>query len=259
MKNSSIFMKLIVFTSLLVRFGHAMENNTEKQNVLNFCTQLKLINPRAEINSFIIWNDYPENKIIDLYNAYHIEIIPAEIGDLQSVEILSFNNNEAIKELPEEIGKLTQLKQLYLLGLQLTAFPEAIKKLTNLEVLDLTGNQISSVPNWIGSLTKLRELELQSNKIKFIHPKMENLTNLEVLALANNPYLGKKLSDNFFQYSKMVPIFRSFCEERKPAIIILMLLKANNLCTLSQDVLGVIIRFFWIDQFGRLELEAHEQ
>ena len=55
----------------------------------------------------------------------------------------------------EGIGKLTQLRELYLQQNGLTAIPAGIFKLVNLQTLDLGINHIRSVPKDIARLTRL--------------------------------------------------------------------------------------------------------
>ena len=63
----------------------------------------------------------------------------------------------------EGIGKLTQLRELYLQQNGLTAIPAGIFKLVNLQTLDLGINHIRSVPKDIARLTRLTKLCLNSN------------------------------------------------------------------------------------------------
>ena len=62
--------------------------------------------------------------------------VPAEIGQLTSLEELSLSDNQ-LTSVPAEIGQLTSLTELYLSGNQLTSVPAEIGQLTALEELDL--------------------------------------------------------------------------------------------------------------------------
>jgi Leucine-rich repeat (LRR) protein len=57
---------------------------------------------------------------------------------------------KGIVSLPEEIGNLTNLKELFLSGNQLTSVPKELSRLTNLTELDLGGNQLKNVPRELG-------------------------------------------------------------------------------------------------------------
>ena len=69
-------------------------------------------------------------------------IVPPEIGDLKSLELLSLNGL-GIKELPSEIGKLAALKYLYLQQNRLREIPREMLELRNLQYLNLEANKKS--------------------------------------------------------------------------------------------------------------------
>lgn len=92
-----------------------------------------------------------------------------------------------LKELPEEIGNLTNLTELDLSKNKLTSLPKEIGNLTNLTKLNLSTNrQLRNLPKEIGNLTNLTELHLDKTDIySLLH--IENLTNLTHLHLGFNP------------------------------------------------------------------------
>ena len=90
--------------------------------------------------------------------------VPAEIGQLTSLEVLDLGGNQ-LTSVPAEIGQLTLLRELHLSGNQLTSLPAEIGHLTSLEELYLQRNQLTSVPAEIGQLTSLRELWLAGNPL----------------------------------------------------------------------------------------------
>ncbi|MFK7908169.1 MAG: serine hydrolase [Chitinophagales bacterium] len=70
----------------------------------------------------------------------------------------------SLKELPKQIGELSTLKHLLVLGGgQLESVPKEIGQLTNLETLDLWRNKLTSLPNSIQKLTKLKILYIGEN------------------------------------------------------------------------------------------------
>ncbi|MGB5915648.1 MAG: leucine-rich repeat domain-containing protein, partial [Phormidesmis sp.] len=85
---------------------------------------------------------------------------------------LDLSGNE-LKELPAEIGQLTQLEKLTLgkfdeqtfqsVGNQLSSLPAEIGQLQNLSQLYLSHNQLSSLPAEIGQLQNLSQLYLSHN------------------------------------------------------------------------------------------------
>lgn len=88
--------------------------------------------------------------------------------------------------LPESIGSLKSLKELYLGDNLLTSLPESIGSLTSLKMLDLEDNELSSLPESFGSLTLLKELWLNDNQFASLPESIGLLKSLEILWLNNN-------------------------------------------------------------------------
>ena len=74
-------------------------------------------------------------------------------------------SNNQLTNVPAEIGQLTSLEVLYLRDNKLTSVPAEIGQLTSLVELDLDGNRLTSVPAEIGQLTSLKVLELGHNQL----------------------------------------------------------------------------------------------
>jgi internalin A len=91
-----------------------------------------------------------------------------------------------IKELPEEIGQLTNLDSLDLSYNQLTTLPETIGQLAKLTFLDLTFNSLTILPESISQLVTLSELDLSSNNLTTLAESISQLTNLSELDLSSN-------------------------------------------------------------------------
>ena len=99
-----------------------------------------------------------------LYNMGLGGTVPAEIGQLTSLERLDLRGNQ-LTSVPAEIGQLTSLERLWLGGNQLTSVPAEIGQLTSLAWLWLSGNKLTSLPAEIGHLTSLRVLDLGGNQL----------------------------------------------------------------------------------------------
>ena len=146
-------------------------------------------------------------RVTDLYldgNQLTGEI-PAELGDLSNLEVLSLGGNQLTGsipaelgnqltgEIPAELGDLTNLTHLYLYDNQLTGeIPAELGDLTNLELLSLYGNQLTGeIPAELGDLTNLELLSLYGNQLTGEIPaELGNLTNLELLSLFSNQLTG---------------------------------------------------------------------
>ena len=71
--------------------------------------------------------------------------VPAEVGQLASLEFLDLRHNE-LTSLPAEIGQLTALRHLNLSNNWLTSLPAEIGQLAALRKVDLDNNKLTSVP-----------------------------------------------------------------------------------------------------------------
>lgn len=136
------------------------------------------------------------DKIGDLvhleeFRCTSIASLPPTIGRLVNLKDLSLKNTMGLTELPEEIGELTCLGRLTIVGsLESTPFPPSIGKLKNLKYLNLSKlSDLLELPEAIGDLVGLTELNLHRTKITSLPPAIGRLANLEHLNLSNMPKL----------------------------------------------------------------------
>ncbi len=111
--------------------------------------------------------------------------LPESIGRLTNLQELYLANNQ-LTSLPQSIEQLTNLQGLYLAGNQLTSLPGSVERLTNLTSLNLYGNQLTSLPEWICQLTKLQRLDLRRNQLISLPESIGQLINLSSLNLDCN-------------------------------------------------------------------------
>ena len=130
-----------------------------------------------------------EDHVISLsytsYSHHYIEKIPEAIGDLSHLRQI-FLTEQRLKELPESIGNLKQLNHLDLSNNQLTHLPESLGRLKGLKVLNLAYNRLRGLPSSIGELQNLEVLNLDSNELQSLPPSFEHLVSLEYLTLSQN-------------------------------------------------------------------------
>ncbi len=89
-----------------------------------------------------------------------------------------------INSVPVAIGKLKNLKTLYLTDQNLSTLPKEIAQLTKLEELSLAGNQFKTLPSCVYELVKLKKLKelilfdnpLTKEEIKKIKKSFKNIT-----------------------------------------------------------------------------------
>lgn len=99
-------------------------------------------------------------------------------------------------DIPESIGKLTELRKLYFNCLSTTKIPEGLGKLTKLESLTIgalwqSGKHISgSFPKPVLSLQSLKHLDLHHHEITSIPSEIVKLSGLEELMLNGNKLSG---------------------------------------------------------------------
>lgn len=115
--------------------------------------------------------------------------LPASIGRLVQLRALYLNNNQ-LTALPETIGQLSQLQTLEVSGNKLRALPARIGDLRKLNSLKVRRNFLSNLPESIGCLGSLRWLRIQDNRLVALPEALRHLTALAELQLAGNPALA---------------------------------------------------------------------
>ena len=119
--------------------------------------------------------------------------IPAEIGDLQFLEVINLEGNRLRGQLPLELGQLRRLEYLNVGRNTLTGpVREGVLRSPSLHTLILHENALSGpVPSAIGSLSLLDYINLFSNEFSGTIPEsIGNLENLRFLALSFNQLSG---------------------------------------------------------------------
>lgn len=125
--------------------------------------------------------------------------LPEEIVQFTKLRILFFANNN-FTSIPAVLGKMPSLYMLSFKANQLTEIsPESLSP--SIHWLILTDNQISSLPPTIGRLTHLRKCLLSGNRLESLPDEMQNCRELELLRLSVNQLTH--LPDWFFHLPKL--------------------------------------------------------
>lgn len=131
---------------------------------------------------------YGQTKKVDIkldLSGQHLKSIPDSVFKKKEITVLDLGSSgitfypplsalvdssaNEIKELPDNIGELTNLRSLNLNGNKLTKLPNSIIKLTNLEVLDLSFNKDLDMVQELDKLKKLPNLKI----LKIVEVKLK--------------------------------------------------------------------------------------
>ncbi len=119
--------------------------------------------------------------------------IPASLGNLTQLNILSLSSNQLSGAIPVALGNLTYLRQVQLSSNQLSGtIPTVLGSLIHLIEVALSDNLLSGeIPPELGKLTNLRGLTLSSNHLSGTIPSsLGNLAELDWLSLNGNHLSG---------------------------------------------------------------------
>lgn len=126
------------------------------------------------------------NELIDKAKGFKKWCDTNQVGLslLQSLDLTC----QYLTSVPDEIGRLKNLKNLNLNANQLTSLPPIIGQLTNLQFFSLKWNWLTSVPDEICKLTKLEVIALQFNPLISL-PEILKSRNVKIFVDKDHEYL----------------------------------------------------------------------
>ena len=132
--------------------------------------------------------DIVDSNSIELTNPLYLGFQNWSGGRI--TRLLVGNNSNGgfitLSQLPQSIGDLDGLIQLYIDDNELTSLPNEIGNLSNLVYLVANFNNITALPESIGNLSNLNFLDLGYNEIEYIPESIGNLSNLQYLWIFDN-------------------------------------------------------------------------
>ena len=166
-----------------------VSTHTKENNLDNHCCQYRIQN--LKILPFITSLPLPVLKLdalltLDFSENPNIDNLPPWIGDFESLKHLNLSYTKLLRELPDEIGRLTNLERLDLVDSRIAELPNTLPKLKSLKCLNLRGcEELMVLPSSIGELTNLEELDLDSTtKVKWLPEEIGRLCKLNRLNLS---------------------------------------------------------------------------
>ncbi|GLJ35032.1 hypothetical protein SUGI_0705040 [Cryptomeria japonica] len=138
------------FTLLPKDFG----NLTKFQHLdLSFCSQLKEL-PHSFKELVLLQH-------LDLQGCINMGIPPHFLGNLTGLKHLNFKDCRKLRVLPAQLALQVSLKSLCLEGTSLQELPNEMGRLTNLEVLEIGSLYLRILPLSIGNIRNLKKLNLE--------------------------------------------------------------------------------------------------
>jgi len=111
------------------------------------------------------------------------EVINANPDTIFSISI----SKSKLIELPKELWRFQNLKELYLVKNRLVSLPDSLYFFQKLEILNLDRNDFETVPLVISRLENLKKLVLSRNKINVISGNLFYCSKLEEMDFYDNP------------------------------------------------------------------------
>ncbi|MHA1805702.1 MAG: leucine-rich repeat domain-containing protein [Promethearchaeota archaeon] len=130
-----------------------------------------------------------ENLVLEM-NHNNIKEIPEWLVNVKNLKSLLLRNNK-INTFHVPRSNSTKLEYLDLSNNKISEIPLISKTLQNLKVLILNHNLIAGIPEDFSNFHSLEKLELQNNQIKTVPKFILDLNNLKILNLRHNPIKKK--------------------------------------------------------------------
>ena len=122
------------------------------------------------------------DSVFEKLDITALDLGSSEVTFYPPLSVMTDSNANEISDLPNKIGRLTNLRVLKLNSNKLTSLPDSIIKLGNLESLDLSINKGLSPINELDKLKNLQKLKV----LKIVDVKI-NKSDLKILRKSLRP------------------------------------------------------------------------
>jgi Leucine-rich repeat (LRR) protein len=157
--------------------------NPEKVYRLNLSNQSVFLPKDA-------WSKFINLEYLSFRND-HLSQLPEEIGKLKNLKVLDLSGND-FKTLPTSFKQLTKLQILYLnneKNFDLSKNLALIKDLPNLKSIYLENNALTALPKKFFQLQQVENVFLNENNFREIPREMKRLKNLKFIDFHDNKQL----------------------------------------------------------------------
>ncbi|XP_019646106.1 PREDICTED: uncharacterized protein LOC109486668 isoform X4 [Branchiostoma belcheri] len=123
-------------------------------------------------------------------NDCQFDEFPRQVLQLEGLETLLMGNWAGKGKpslVPEDIGRLKNLKDLRMENSGLESLPDGVGELSELLELDIAGNIFKSVPEQVMNLSNIRELNLSRNRISRLPLNLGRMTQIMNMYIGDNP------------------------------------------------------------------------
>ncbi|KAI4889928.1 hypothetical protein NFI96_025504 [Prochilodus magdalenae] len=144
-----------------------------------------LILPPDEKSLQILQLERLEELILD---GNQLTMLPSAMGALKHLTYLGVSRNPSLLVLPEALGELGELRELWAVECSLISIPQSIGKLTKLRKLGLNNNSITTLPPQLGNLKSLQWLNLADNRLHDIPEDFTHFQSLVFISLNKNRF-----------------------------------------------------------------------
>src|SRR5665647_14644 len=179
---------------------HAICEYCDQAHLKKFVTLSKKHNQVAKYSLIYTFEESELLCIKKYHHKIHLKTNLIPVTFHQQIVILNLSYSK-LTTLPDSIGQLSQLRELYVAGNQLTTLPDSIGQLTQLRELYVGYNQLTTLPDSIGQLAQLQVLYVEHNQLTTLPDSIGQLAQLQVLCIYNNELTS--LPDSIEQLSQL--------------------------------------------------------